>query len=85
MSQLSWTFFYMPNVNLKNQHYKWDPSPSGISQGPDGLEAFCSAHSRGNTMSTIFDKPQTPIQVYHLNLTFPLEDYDEYYQACPGG
>ena len=28
---------------------------------------------------------KTLLQVYHLNLTFPLEDYDEYYQACPGG
>ena len=28
---------------------------------------------------------QILLQVYHLNLTFPLEDYDEYYQACPGG
>lgn len=23
-------------------------------------------------------------EVYHLNLTFPLEDYDEHYQAAPG-
>ena len=60
-----------------------DPTP-GISEGPDGPETVCCPHSRGNIKNWP-QSCQSKSQVYHLNLTFPLEDYDEHYQACPGG
>ena len=51
-----------------------------------------AAARRPSTIPQVFRRDQmglklfiVPIrEVYHLNLTFPLEDYDEHYQAAPG-
>ena len=50
-----------------------------------GLKLFVVPIREVKDHDEVIAKKQILLQVYHLNLTFPLEDYDEYYQACPGG
>lgn len=60
---------------------------SSLPEGPTRAKTVYCSRQRGNNLTShhIFSPLSSLPQGYHLNLSFPLPDYDAHYRASPGG